>query len=319
MSLKSKNGNASLSPLSDKAKQLLDKELTEKNKPVAPVAKISKSLMLMKDNRVAIRNLFLIPWIMAMFTVLYLQGEEIYGAWKAEERTILRRLDTQVKIHGPNYLLITKDQDILDYLDVIDHGKLRFDTYMKKIRYSNNFLAYPERNLHGDIFHTSVATSLILLLGTISIRMKRRAAIYFDRDEKIIYTWRFGKVWAQRYKNLGYYYNRQAMQFYLYYLDPKGKGNPLKSAQYQIQPSGNPYWNTWEEQQDVLSAVVKFMEQGQEAVWHTDWEGRKNFYFFEDKKPEDFDRQLALILQKIDEEKATEEPSQNNETNGLTV
>jgi hypothetical protein len=41
----------------------------------------------------------------------------------------------------------------------------------------------------------------------------------------------------------------------------------------------------------------------------------KNFYFFEDKKPEDFDRQLALILKKIDEEKAAEALSQDTESN----
>jgi hypothetical protein len=149
--------------------------------------------------------------------------------------------------------------------------------------------------------------------------MKRRAPIHFDRDRQIIYTWRFGKVWAQHYKTLGYYYNSSVMFFYLRFLDPDGEEKPLGFAQYQIQPSGNPYSNPWSEQEPVLAAAVKFMELGQEAVWPNDWQGRKNFYFFDDKKPEDFDRQLALILQKIDEEKAAEALSQKTTTNGLTA
>jgi hypothetical protein len=309
------HANKTPSPLSDKAKQLLSGDLPKRSKPVAPITAITKSVIKMKDNRVAIRNLFLIPWIMGMFVVLYLQGEDIYKTWKAEERYTIKEINFAKKQYGNEYLNTTTDPLLLKRLNVIDGGKLSLYTYLTKIRYSADYVAYPERILHGDIFHTSVATSLILLLGTISIRMKRHEYIYFDRDRKLIYTWRSGRVWAQRYENLSYTYNPQVMFLYLRFLVPDKEEKPLGFAQYQIQPSGNPYTNPWSQQEPVLAAIVKFMEQGQEAVWPTDWEGRKNFYFFKDKKPEDFDRQLTLILKKIDEEKAAEALSQDAESN----
>ncbi|MEJ2407043.1 MAG: hypothetical protein P8171_22715 [Candidatus Thiodiazotropha sp.] len=313
--MKSKNGNTSLSPLSDKAKQLLGKELTGKNKPVAPTTMVSNLVMAMKDNRVAIRNLFLIPWIAGMLFVLYLQADDIYSSWKAEELFLVHYVDLHYEDYVNNNIRQSDHEIVKLFLSVLEERKLPLYTYISRVRYSKNFVAHPDEFLHEDIFRTTLATSLILLLGIISIRMKRHEFIYFDRDRKLIYTWRSGRVWAQRYENLSYTYNPQVMFLYLRFLVPDKEENPLGYAQYQIQPSGNPYTNPWSQQEPVLAAIVKFMEQGQEAVWPTDWEGRKNFYFFKDKKPEDFDRQLTLILKKIDEEKAAEALSQDAESN----
>jgi hypothetical protein len=49
----------------------------------------------------------------------------------------------------------------------------------------------------------------------------------------------------------------------------------------------------------VLGFLAKFMEKGRDAVWPSDWTGRRGFYFYEDKRPDDFDAQLTRVLNHI--------------------
>lgn len=280
---------------------LLAHELPQLKSPVPPIQSVSMSTMALGENSVSFRNLFLLPWIMGMFVVLYLQADEIYGAWKAEERWIVHRFEVGKKVYGSDYLETTTDPVVLKRLAVMDGGKLPFKTYIK-MRYDSNWYTFAEDNFVTDVLRTSIASILIVLLGTWAFFMKRKAPLYFDRDKKVVYTWRKGKVWAQRYENLSYHLNIQAMIIILRMINPEGEEKPLWWGRYIIQPTGNPFFNFKSLQVNVLAAIVKFMEQGQQSVWPYDWEGKKSFSFFEDKKPDDFNSQLSFILRKIDSE-----------------
>jgi hypothetical protein len=280
---------------------LLAQELPQLNSPVPPIQSVSMSTMALGENSVSFRNLFLLPWIVGMFVVLYLQADEIYGAWKAQEQWMVEHLESQEAYYGSGYLLSTNDWLTKKYLSVLDNNKLPFPAYMK-MRYDSNWFTFAEDARETDILRTSIASVLIILLTIWAVFMKRKAPLYFDRDKKIIYTWRKGKVWAQRYENLSYHLNVQALIVMLRMINPEGEEKPLWWGRYIIQPTGNPFFNFKSLQINVLAAIVKFMEHGQHSVWPRDWEGRKPFYFFADKRPDDFERQLSLILKKLDSE-----------------
>ena len=288
-------------PLREEADALNKRELSGLNHPVSPITSISKSVMALRENSVAVRNILLLPWIVGMFIVLYLQADEIYRAWKAEERGISHELKVEEEIHGIDYFEITTDPYVLKRLAVIENGKISFQTYMTQMRYSEDWYADPQGTFEIDVIRTSIAVFLIIVLGTLAIRQKRLAPLFVDRDRRILYTWRKGQVWAQRYEKLHFYSCIQNVQLMLHALNPEGSEKPLFWMRYFIQPGGNPYFIPESLRLDALAAIVKFVEQGQQAVWPEDWQGDRPFYFFDDKKPDDFDEQLVLILQKIDE------------------
>lgn len=290
-------------PMQEEVGVLLEHELPQLKFPVLPIQSISDSVLTLGENSVSFRNLFLLPWIVGMFIVLFLQAHEIYTEWKAAERNKIEDLQYAVEKYGEDHYRTTTDPYVIDLLTVIKNGKLPFHIYMTEMRYSEKWYAFPDRTFETDILRTSIASVLIIFLGIWAVRMKRVAPLYFDREKKIIYTWRKGKVWAQRYESLSYHLNIQALIFMLRMINPEGKEKPLWWGRYSIQPTGNPFFNFKSLQINVLAAIVKFMELGGRSVWPHDWEGKKPFYFFEDRKPSDFDEQLSLILQKIDLEK----------------
>lgn len=286
--------------LSDESKQWLEGELPLFKKPTPPTLSISGSILAFKDNYVSLRNMFFIPWMLGMVAVLCLQGNDVYRSWKAAEKNKLRYMDSEIAEQGEDYLKRTQDPIVLKYVDVFEGRTLPFMDYMTKMRYSNEFYAYPDRTRQTDILMTFIPIAILLFLGIWSVSMRRHAPLYFDRQRRIVYSWRFGEVWAQRYENLEYFSNFQSLFIYLRRLDPKDEDERPWLVSFPLQPSGNPLMNPRILQENVLMAIVKFMEQGRDSVWPEDWQGRPSFYFRTDQKPKDFDRQLALILKKID-------------------
>lgn len=287
--------------LSDEAEKWREAELPRFRKPTPPILRVSRSTITFKDNYVSLRNMFFIPWMLGMIAVLYLQAEDVYKGWKGAERSKLWFIDSEVREKGEEYLKTTQDPILLKYLAVFDGREIPFMTYMTKMRYSGNFYVYPDETLQTDILLTTIPVAILLFLGTWSVAMRRHAPLFFDRERRIVYTWRFGEVWAQRYENLGYFSNFQSLYLYLRRFDPEDKSKRLWLVWYPLQPSGNPLMNPRRLQDNVLAAIVKFMEQGRDAVWHEDWQGRLPFYFRVDEKPADFDTQLEEILKKIEQ------------------
>ena len=93
--------------------------------------------------------------------------------------------------------------------------------------------------------------------------------------------------------------NHATMVFILYGFDRKGRFGPRR---FVVTPNGSPWFNGEALYTDVLAFVARFMENGRDDVWPTDWEGRRGLYLFEDRKPDDFDAQLQRVLAHIDRE-----------------
>ncbi len=306
-------------PLLGYKERLLDSELPQIKKPAPPIIAInSKELRLQEDFSASFRNLFILPWLVGMLIVLYMQGEEIYINWKATERDSSQFLQWELETHGKDYLQNTADELVQMYYSVIgDDGKLPFKTYFFDMRYSPKFTAYPKEILQTDIARTAICAVFILTLGPWAFFMRRRAPLIIDRERGLAYSWWKGAVAAERLERLEVVNAPHMIRVHLYFINPKRPEDPLWWSFHRLQPSGNPCFTSAKQRDETLAAMVKFIEYGQSAVWPENWQGRRPFYIFDDKKPDNFEEQLAAILKVTDQRYAAKMAQETDEIEEL--
>ncbi len=299
--------------------RLLDIELPQYKKPKTPIIAInSKELMLQEDFTATFRNHFLLPFLVVVLFVVYMQGEDIYLAWKETEASDSKFLEITEKQYGKDYLLNTENETVRNSYAVIgDDGKLPFKTYFFEMRYSPKFTAYPKETLQDDITLTAICAVFILTLGPWAFFMRRRAPLIIDREHGLAYSWWKGAVCAERLERLKVVNTPKMIRVHLYFINPKRPDAPIWWRFYKLQPSCNPYFPSAEQRDETLAAMVKFIEYGQSAVWPENWQGRRPFYIFDDKKPDNFEEQLAAILKVTDQRYAEKIAQETDEIEDL--
>jgi hypothetical protein len=105
---------AELEKLADNEAKWLDMELPQVFKPVPPVCGIDQSTLAIKTNLGAVRNLFLIPWFLGLFVLLFLKVDDFHSAWKATERDDVHFVEHRKKIYGEDYFDQTKSPGALN-------------------------------------------------------------------------------------------------------------------------------------------------------------------------------------------------------------
>ncbi|AJQ97932.1 hypothetical protein [Gynuella sunshinyii] len=284
--------------LSDNTDDLLEKELPQVDGLVDPINGINHKNLSVLNNLGTIRNIFLLPWFFGLLGVLFLYVEDVYSAWKSREEVVLDFVQFKQTTYGKNYFKKTKDQAALSMYNMLDEkGKISLSRYLK---YHYTETANGTRTLYVDTGFGIVWLTVISILTVSIIRFRRPVSLFFDRDRRLVYTWRNGKVHAQRYEYFDYYKTLQALNFQLRVGHESGA---LWWCKYVIQPGGNPFYLDNVLTEPVLISIVKFMEQGRDVLLAKDWQKHRGIYFREHPKPADFDEQLQRILNKIDAEK----------------
>ena len=290
--------DVTIANLSDNTDSLITKELPRTDRLVEPICGINQKTISVLNNVGTVRNIFLLPWFFGLLGVFFLYVEDIYSAWKAEEKSVIEFVDGRLRSYGNDYFEVTENQVALEIYNELDENrKIPLTRYLK---YHYTETANGTRTLYVDGGFGIVWFIITSMLGIIIIRFRRPVPLFFDRDRRIVYSWRKGKVHAQRYDYFDYYKTRQALNFQLRI--ENGNGN-LWWCKYVIQPGGNPFFLDNVLTEPVLISIVKFMEQGRDALLTKDWQKHKGIYFREHPKPVDFDAQLQRILRKIDVEK----------------
>jgi hypothetical protein len=291
-------------PLIFKRDSLLEYEPVDNNKIPRPAIEVNSNFLVLSNSFVIIRNLFLIP---SLFSVLYLCSTEvydIYDTWNADEKGVIHYIELQKKIHGNDYFETLPESEkrreiiLYRYNRLNDEGKLTLDQFITD-RYGDKLYEHGEWRRRHDknsliFFGTTIPILLIWIVG-----FKRRAPLIFDRQRRLLYTWTKGKVVAQRYDNLRVLESPSFLAIMLRAPMKKGK---LGWGRFAVTPQGNTIYNSTDSYQRILAYIVQFMEHGREHVMpnQTEWQGRKGFFFFEDKKPADFEEQLEALLKRID-------------------
>jgi len=310
-------------PLKSKRNELLnisvaspreDRETARTHRrPPEPIIQINEHHCAVNHNAVAPRNLFMIPWILGLLLTAYWHVESFYGEWVASERTINEYIESTKSGFGENFFEKTTDPTELKMFHSVNkNGKMSFKKYLNERYY--NFVG-GMRTLYTDIF--LVFLYVVVLPGLIywAIRYPKYAPLYFDRDKRVVYTWRKGRLMAQWYDDIRILENISALTFVL-----RGdrKDGMLSWYHIKIQPHGNPIFNTVESYQPILACIAQFMEYGKDHVWPGNaYHYEPNFYFFKDKKPDNFSAKLDALLAKI--RRTDDEPPLDEQGNPIPI
>jgi len=303
-------------------------KLVKRPDPMSPICEVNSGRLGVKTSHGNLRVMFWWPWLLGICLTLYWNVEEYHSYWKGYESSTLKWIESDKEEYGVDYYdrLAQKypdpsyaewgsenyrledelEKSSLQAFNRIENGKLPLKNYM---HYNYYVIPSGPKSLIIDaclaIFYL---ISIPALLYTI-IRTKRRAPLYLDRERRIFYTWREGKVWAQVYDELIYGAN-QTLDFILYTLDNE---NQVELKPYIITPSGHPFYNSPAVIEKLMATLEQFMEYGIERIATREWQGRRGWYVYNDDKPEDFNEQLENILNAIEKENVNERATQQME------
>ncbi|MCW8349300.1 hypothetical protein MD535_25290 [Vibrio sp. ZSDZ65] len=139
---------------------------------------------------------------------------------------------------------------------------------------------------------------MISLAGTIAfLRLPRMADIYFDRERKIVYTWRKGQIAACNFDNLGYRESSYGLCLLLFSEHKKKQFWPMR---FGLQPTGRAHFNNENDNTEFMAQVFAFMDKGKSAVITGESFKRPQpkYYLYIDEKPENFESRLEEILKR---------------------
>jgi len=256
--------------------EILNVECKATNWPPQPVIEIDKYFCHLNNTTAVLRNLFLIPWLCALIALCGMYSYDFVDGWGKSEFSAIYFEDT-------------------DRLN--DDGVMTLKQYIHD-RY--HYYVAGERKFHTDVFILIIAFIAIPGLLYWIITFPRYAPLIFDRQRRLVYSWRKGVIAVARYDDLRIYENSTALMFLL---RSETKTESAGYFKFSVQPSGNPIINSKKSYKEILVYVAHFMEHGLESVLTEQefWEGNKGSFLFEDKKPENFDERLAALLVIIDE------------------
>ncbi len=280
---------------------LLGVPLIKRDRPRKPIGIVNQRVIgLANMIQSSFRTIFILPWLVGLCLTLYWQVDDFYVSWKGTEKFYVEYISDLQKAYGDDFFIKTKNKVKKRMFSLIDkNGKMPFKTYWNYHYYET---AAAERFRRGDIVLAIFYLISIPDLSYLALRMKRIAPLYFDRERCIVYSWRGGRVLAQYYDYVWLYQNNRGIDFALYGFK---EGQPQHFF-YTLQPGGTPWYNNAAVMEPAFASIVKFMEEGRDAVFDKDWEGRRGFFLREDKKPDDFAEQLEKVLTFISDEKLNE-------------
>lgn len=296
-------------PLINRRAALLQSDLGP-NMPRDPIIEVNDRYCVVNHNGVALRNLFIIPWLLGIMLTCFWHVDEFITDWNKAERGINRNIAAEIKMHGRDFMNQITDPEIAAKYKLVDrHGVLNFRNYLKR-RYGSTEYWSSER-ITDILLLVFYGISLPLLLYW-SIRFPRIAPLVFDRERRLVSTWRSTGValpwaglwsktypWVQRYDKLRYFENFQTLTFIL---RGETRYGAVGWSRFAVQPTGNPFYGGSAGYETFLAFIAQFMEYGKDHVLkgQEHYKIDPHFYFFADPQPKDFESQIGVLLQRID-------------------
>jgi len=285
-------------PLHNQA-DYLRQQVVAADTPPKPIVSIDKARCELTNNSAAFRNLFILPWLLGLWLTLWWNVDQFSRSWAATEDFFNNSIDVQKKINGDDYFENTTDSHALYLNSKIDaQGEMSLNNFVDYYYFDTAKVGGTTR-LKVDIGLAIVYLIAIPGLLIWAIRFPRHAPLVFDRERQLVYHWAKGKVFVQRFERLRI---DEQLPHLTIQLRGVRKNGELGWVKFRVQPTGNPWYNGRASYVPVLAYVLQFMEQGLAQVLpgKESWQGKQSFFFFEQKKPADFEAQIAALLARLD-------------------
>lgn len=270
-------------------------DIQPRQDPLEPVMSVSDDVLSIRNASHTGRNAYLLPLALAfvigssqwLYNICYKNaiGTEI---------TVKNYIEHMETYRGSDYFKRTDNPDSIYIYKLIDrNGKMSFSNYISyRLSERDGLLG-----LLTELFITLLLSGMALFFSIKTIRLSLTAEIFFDRKQQIIYSWANGRVYGCHFKNLGYAETSMGLALFFYGEFPTvNEYNPLRMI---FQPTGKALFNGPSDNTYFMGLLLKFMEEGKSAIIEGDNFRRKpQFYFFKDKKPENFELRLEKVLEK---------------------
>lgn len=263
--------------------------------PLEPIMSVTPSILSIRDNSRTARNIFILPWMLAFWLISAIWVGNGMPNIRVAERNAISYIKHAKSIHGEDYFETTKNPVALEmYNDIGDDMKMSLEEY---IDYRTTGTVAGLGGLVLDIVFGLFFFSAAIGLTCWTIFFRRRAEIYFDRDRRLVYSWRFNKVLANTFDDLGLIEDMRGMQIVLCGDNAK---NEYDWRRILVQPTGQPFLNQVQSNQYPLAVILQFMEQGMNAVvTNGPFNRRPSLSLLVDKQPDNFEARLNAIVDNL--------------------
>ncbi|CBJ79707.1 hypothetical protein XBJ1_0563 [Xenorhabdus bovienii SS-2004] len=166
------------------------------------------------------------------------------------------------------------------------------------ISYSKDSIYGEERARRSLILDSSFGLFFLsanILIISIFLRLRKPANFIIDHERQLFYTWKKGKVYVSRYKELGVAFANNILHFKCYGLNEKNE------LTYQFFIPYLSLFNSDEDKIYILAFMSKYLLQGKEAVSSVDFKRQEQLPWFRKQiKPADWETQITAILAELD-------------------
>lgn len=279
--------------------------------PLEPIMSVNDDILTIRTGFHKRRNVVALPWLIVSIFLTYVWSGAIPDIDRQKELAIENiEYFQNEKAQREEWLLDAKndnnaedvkyysgrvkdyDQLIRSYMVYVEKdGEPTIFTYLES-RYLQGNLSGPVAKLLGFGFYLTLT---VIFFGVVVIK-PRDAEIYFDRRRGIVYTWRWGRIGAARFEDIGVKENMIGLSIFLQF-ENKKKGGFWPSAVWGIDAE-RLIFHKEEDLTYLLAQLLAFMEKGKDAVITSESFQREpaRFFLFDDKKPKNFEQRLEMVL-----------------------
>ncbi|OTA21354.1 hypothetical protein Xbed_00583 [Xenorhabdus beddingii] len=251
-----------------------------------------------RHNLIRARKEVIVPVMIGFMLAFGFFINNFVKAWDANEKHFLWSVKNAKKFYGEQFYLNPKAPAYTKSLQVIsDEKKVSLLKYLY-IKYSNDSYYGEERARRYLIIDASFGLFFLsanILLVSIFLRLRKPANFIIDHERQLFYTWKRGKVYVSRYKELGVAFTNNILHFKCHGLNEK---NEL-THQFFI-----PYlslFNSDKEKIYILAFMSKYLLQGKESVSSVDFKRQERLPWLRKQiKPADWEAQITAILAELD-------------------
>ena len=285
-------------PLKNQEEALRHIELDTQSPP-SSINFVNSQFCHIQNTSTTFRNLYLIPVLIGLCLVAVWHTSQFIGDWKKTEASAIQYIERSKRIHGENYFELTNEKLALERYERINpNGTMPFNHFIEYYYHTTENVGGKQRLQRDMIFGTLYLIGIPGFLFWVAT-YRRQAPLILDRERQLLYHWYKGNVFVQRFNKLRI---DEQTQYLIIQLRGIRKNGELGWASVKIQPSGNPLFNTPSSYKPLLAFITQYMEKGLPQVLpnNKEWKSTKPFYLLDDKKPENFEEQLASLLDQID-------------------
>ena len=262
--------------------------------PLDPIVSVDDKVLTIRTGYHSLRNAIIVPLMLVLTCMAtyfsYDSWPNFFSLTEDANETLMRIQEYRKTGYDPIYN-IDKMEAYNEALLNKD-GRVTFFTYMD----AQSVRGRLDRFIEGVVI-LALLWVLVAAMWLLFLLKPRDAEVYFDRQRKIVYSWRHGRVGAAYFDKMGLIENQVGINFVLQFENKKQKGyRPMAIVGID---TGKLAFHTEADTTYPLAQILAFMDHGKSAVITGPSFKRKpaKFFWSVDPKPDNFEQRVNAALE----------------------